>query len=128
MLACGLKRRAGTVPRSAGSQCKLKRYCAKGCACIQHIHLAYSIYSVYYISSLPTSEETKSVTLKGHQTNTRNAQQKRKLQLQLLFTITASSKYADDSLPSLYILDICCDSRWMNISKSQAVVLLLLPR
>ena len=56
---------------------------------VQHIKL-------YYIWSLPTSEETKSVALKGHQTNTQNTQQKRKLQIQLLFTLTASSKYADD--------------------------------
>ena len=40
-----LKRRAGTVLRSTGSQCKLKRYVyrAKRCACVQHIHLAYNI-------------------------------------------------------------------------------------
>ena len=30
----GLKRRAGTVPRSTGSQCKLKRYRAEGWACV----------------------------------------------------------------------------------------------
>ena len=81
---------------------------------VQHIIL-------YYIWSLPTSEETKFVALKGHQTNTQNTQQKRKLQIQLLFTLTASSKYVDDFSPSEYVLDICCDSRWRNISKSQAV-------
>ena len=36
-----------------------------------------------------------------------------------------SSKHADDFLSSDYVLDICCDGRWMNISRSQAVVLLL---
>ena len=29
-----LKRRAGTIPRSTGSQCKLKRYRTKGWACV----------------------------------------------------------------------------------------------
>ena len=87
------------------------------------MHTAYTfgVQHVYYIWSLPTSEETKSVAVKGHQTNTRNTRQKRKLQIQLFFALTASSKYADDFLPSEYVLDICCDGTWTNISRSQAV-------
>ena len=89
------------------------------------MHTAYTfdVQHIYYIWSLPMSEETKSVALKGNQTNTL---QKRKLQIQLFFVLTASSKYADDFLPSEYVLDICCDGKWMNISRSQAVVLLLI--
>ena len=63
--------------------------------CILHIHLVYSMY-IYVISiwSRPTSgdQEIESVALKGHQTSTRNKRQKRKLQIQLFFALTASSK------------------------------------
>ena len=48
----GLKRCAGTVLRSTGSQSKLKRYRAKGCACIytaytfgiQHIYIIFGLF------------------------------------------------------------------------------------
>ena len=47
---------------------------------------------------------------------------KRKLQIQPFYVLTASSKYENDFSPSEYVPDICCDSRWMNISRLQAVL------